>query len=297
MTALRNRACRITIASPDSTGVDLKAMQITDLRMRFKIEKDSRPTPNKSEIIITNLSDDTRARLKDTRGTGPKALPMVVTLEAGYGTDLHVLFKGNPRTIAHVRADADWETHLQCGDSEHAITTAQSRFTYESGVKVWTVVDRLITDLGIGRGNFDTFDRGIFNDFRTNPKGDFARGYSCAGSTAKELTKILGAYGFKWSAQNGLFTITLASDISTSAEAYLLNSQTGLIGSPEYGEYDPKRGNYLKVKTLLLPGLDIGRRIQLDAEGTKGLALVEKMTALGDTHGQDWYRDLEVKRV
>jgi hypothetical protein len=52
---------------------------------------------------------------------------------------------------------------------------------------------------------------------------------------------------------------------------------------------------YLKVKSVLQPGLRPGRGLQLQSAAYSGLFRIEKVKHEGDTHGQTWTSDIEAR--
>ena len=63
-----------------------------------------------------------------------------------------------------------------------------------------------------------------------------------------------------------------------------------MVGSPQPGE-----NGIVEVRALLIPQLSPGRVVALSSRETSGFYRVEKVTYQGDTRGQDWYADLELK--
>jgi hypothetical protein len=216
---------------------------------------------------------------------------MTLLLEAGYQNNLQIVFTGDVRTIAHTRDGASWNSRFQCSDGGAAWSGGTTRVSFAPGTPIDRVITKLAGDLGVGVGNLtQTLLAGGFN------VKQYANGFSASGLASRELDRVLSAAGLQWSIQDGALQL-LKPGATLPGQGYLLNASTGLIGSPQYGEQDPKRGSYLKVKTLLLPSIRPGSLVQLDAVGTKGGFRVEKATHSGDTDAQEWYSELECTRV
>lgn len=278
MAKLFKREARVTIG----------ALQVEGLRIQFRSEKSLQQEPNKAEVSIWNLSQDTRGKLTDAVDRHEA----VVVLEAGYaasGADpstTEVLFKGDARIISHVRQGADWVTRLQSGDGAAAYKSARMVGSFAPGTKRGTVIEEAAKALGLPLGNLK--ERIKAHDFK-GALTEFVGGFSAAGKASSQLTELLSPLGLGWSIQDGQLQVLGEKD-ATSAQPVLLGPESGLIGSPELGDQ-----GVVKVKSLLQPGIRPGRRIELDAEAVRGLFRVERVTHSGDTHGTDWYSEAEVK--
>lgn len=72
--------------------------------------------------------------------------------------------------------------------------------------------------------------------------------------------------------------------------ALLLSPETGLLDSPEIGDH-----GHVKAKALLIPDLVPGRLVVLESELARGTYRIEKAEYTGDTAGEDWDVELDLK--
>ena len=108
----------------------------------------------------------------------------------------------------------------------------------------------------------------------------------------RELDRLCKTLGYDWSIQDGQLQLLGARDTIEPGDAIVLNPASGMIGTPEPGE-----NGIVEVRSLLIPQLSPGRRVKLEAAAIQGNYRVEKVVYQGDTRGQDWYADLELKPV
>ena len=267
-----------------AVSVTVGTLKITGLRVAFKVVKTERPEPNSAEITIFNLWEDHRRDMQ-TEGAA-------VLLEAGYQyksgeSTVKQLFVGDMRVAGHARRGVDWVTRLEAGDGEKAVRTSTITESFKKGVAKKAVAQRLLESMklnvkdAIAKVNSDGLEAGA---------EEFARGVSLSGSSAQELTRLLDGMGLQWSVQDGAVQVKKRGDIV--GDLVVLGPSTGMIGSPEPGEK-----GYLKVRSLLNPLIKPGGGIALSSESFKGTFRVEKTTAVGDTHGADWYVEAEVLPV
>lgn len=277
----------VTGQVPLDLGVNLAAVVPSGgLRIQFKIEKQPLTAPNTADITITNLSPATRRQMKEYGAE--------TELRAGYlaqEPQLPVLFRGQARTIDHVRTGAEWLTRIQCGDGEIPFRFADVAASFRPGTAAKDVAgamaDRL-KEMGVDTSAFRSrLDTLLF------PLQQFVGGYATQGNALQEIQKLLG--GYQVSIQGGELRV-LDPRNPSSRTAVVLSPDSGLLESPEHGSPD-RNGlpSTLKVKSLLLPHLEPGDPFILAGTSTKGTFRAEKVTHTGDTHGGEWTTEIEAR--
>jgi hypothetical protein len=256
---------------------------ITDMRIRFSIEKHLGSEPNKADVAIYNLAQSTRAAFEKK--------PVQVRLDAGYDGKLSLLFSGDLRYGLSSREGADWMTKLQLADGDRAYGQARISTSYKAGTLPKDILQQMAAVLGLKASDV-LLGLPILN--QAIPKGLAAHGY-----VRDELTKFLKARGLQWSIQNNTLQV-LGEDDTRTNRAFLLSSAveggTGIIGSPEYGP-PPKKGAppTLNVKLLLYPGILPGDLVRVQSREIDGTFRAETVKHEGDSHGDDWTTTLELK--
>jgi len=130
----------------------------------------------------------------------------------------------------------DWVTSISSGDGDRGLSRARTSRTYRAGTSWLTILRDLADDMGIGAGN--VLSLATIPEIALKRLG---KGIVTSGSAADELSRLLDATGYDWSIQDGDLQV-LAYGSTTSTMAVDLNSNTGLIGSPEIALRTDPRG-------------------------------------------------------
>lgn len=257
--------------------VTVGTTKITGLRMSFRVQKDGRlREANTAEIKVWNLSPNTRATLQQSD------VPVLVM--AGYEDSIGQLFRGTLRGASHARDGVDIITALQSGDGEKAMREARINESFAAGAQIADVLQRLAESVGVNaQGAIQAIREGRIKDGIL----EFANGVVLSGGAADELERLLKRSGLEASVQDGQLQV-VARGQPTDATAVLLASDTGLVGSPEIG-----KGGAVKAKSLLQPAIYPGRKVEIRSLTVAGFFRAEKVSYVGDTHGQDWYTEME----
>lgn len=251
------------------------------LRIAFKVEKSTRREPNKVELSIWNLSEQTRKELHL-----PKFVP--VEIQVGYTGKVFTIFTGDLTYVQSARQGADWVTKLQAGDGTKQLRTARITESFAPGVTIVDVAKRAADKLGLPLGNL--LDK--INGGSVRGKTDsFPKGYQMSGKAEDELDKVLRTMGFEWSVQDGKLQVAEPGK-AVDATIVSLSPDTGLVGSPEKGEK-----GVIKFRSLMQPDLAPGKTVRLTSRDNPGGAdfKIERVVYTGDTFGTDWYIDIEGK--
>lgn len=263
--------------------LQVDTLELSGLRVRFKVSKSLEKEPNKLECVIYNLKQETRDKMK-TKGAK-------VLLTAGYIDSTAIIFSGDSRTIDHRRDGSDWLTVIHCGDGERAYGTARFNASLPKGTSKSDVLKKALQSLGINMGNTDNVAAGV--------KGLFTKGFAASQPSAAAITSLCDSVGLKWSIQDGAIQLHNETD-PVGAVAVLLSSETGLIGSPELcSPKDEKKPPVLKARSFLNHRLKCGTRVEINAnQFPKGSRFrVEKLEHEGDNEGPNWITSVELKAL
>lgn len=282
MTRLFRRQVALTVARPGAapnffTVDGANAIQISELRVAFNVEKKLGGKPNVCTAQVFNLAERTRAEFQ--------ARPLYVRLEAGYENDVRRLFTGDLKFGHSEKSGNDWITEMTLGDGARAYSEARVSRSFRSGTKRRAALAELADAMGLdvpsNAAEFAELDV------------EFASGVALSGSAARELTRIASAAGLDWSIQDGRLQLLREADVRAD-EAIEISEATGMIGSPEMGPPTKKRKRpLLTVRTLLDPRITPGGRVLVKARSEGGLCKVIRVQHTGDTHGPDWYSTAE----
>lgn len=281
-TRLYDRVVRVTLARPLEGDyfktATANGVIVSDLRVVFRVEKSLASDPNTASVTLYNLSPDSRELLEKR--------PVHVRIEAGHDNDPRRLFVGD---MIHNETHADQvdiPTTLQIGDGARAYRFARvPPRAFRAGVDVRTLVVAAAQSMGL---KVPTSAAGAVELSK-----QMASGYTLEGAAPAQLTGLLKPVGLGWSVQDGQLQI-LRDDEVRADEAVLVNEDTGMIGAPVYGA-PQKAGDppTLTVKMLLYPGLTPGGRIKVQSQHLNGVFKMRRVMHNGDTHGPDWYSEIE----
>ena len=251
---------------------------VDNLRVQFRVKKTLSKEPNECEAVLYNLSESSRSRLQ---AKGARLI-----LEAGYGAERAQIFSGDARQIDHVHDGANWLTKLQCGDGERAYRYERVNESFRAGTSRSAVFRRLAEATGL-----DIREALVTAAERLTDQ--FTQGYAALGRVSSELDRVLKGTGLEWSIQDGRLQALPEGGVTKDA-AVALSADTGLIGSPAYGTPQTTRGRRtLRLKSLLQSALRPGGKVRLVSDTAKGYFRVLEVVHAGDTHGADFYSEVE----
>lgn len=310
MAQLFNRAVRIiagttlSVADTDSLSIEVidpktgkvlssskgaapstvtRTLTIDSLRVQFKIKKTSKKEPNSCSLTIYNLSADSRSKIS-------KGVKLIV--EAGYTDTLAQIFSGDALTVDHVHDGPNWITTIQCNDGERAYRFATVSASFKAGNSFADVFEKVANCTGL-----DVSDAVKY--VRSNVSDQFTKGYVAFGGAFKELDRLLKGRDLDYSIQDGKLQL-LAAGKATNESAIVLNSNSGLIGSPAHGtgeattaKAQAEKASIVKAKSLLQAGMKPGRRLRIESLNITGDFVSRTVEHTGDTAGGEWYSEAE----
>lgn len=265
--------------------VTVSTVAIEGLRVRFKVDKTSKPEPNKAEVSIWGLAESNRAMLERMVDEGQE---IPVQIEAGYAAATSVIYSGQLRHVATTREGPDLIVTVGSGDGEKAYQTKRVSASFQPNVTADAVLRKLAASLGVSPGNVAS----AAVKLRLAGVGAlFSQGTVLHGSASREMSAICRSCGLSWSIQDGELQL-LPIGKALEASAIDLSPETGLVGSPTV---DGK--GKLSARMLMAPDVFPGRKIVLTSERLSGNYVVDVSSHSGDSHGQEWYVDIEGKAL
>lgn len=244
---------------------------VAGLDIAFEINKNLEAQANTCEIKILNLSLKNREILSNH-----KRVPVI--LEAGYKDFLQPIFIGDMYNIFCQKEGPDIITILSVGDGLNSIQTSRIKKTYVKDTPVKYVIQDLAKSLKLP-----------LNSSLSQLKNMLTKGLSLSGNSMLELEKLLKSQNFSVSVQDNSLQI-LKNNESLTKEAIVLDSNSGLISSPEFSQ-----NNLLTLKCLLMPELKPGLSLYIDSLIFKGLAIIQSVKFDGSTYDENWFSELEVR--
>jgi len=257
---LYNRVTKLIIGSKEYDG--------RQIDIDFTVEFDNNPEPNIHEISIWNTTEDTKALIK-------KGVPVI--LNAGYGHDIGSIVVGTVGDFEVNRYDTDNELKLLVGDGIESWLNATVVKSYVANITSQAVVNDLLGMFGLEVGKLA---------LKSNIT--YANGISFNTSLNQALKRIASDTKSKFYIKNGVaFMVSEDFNVSTG---FLLNADTGLIGTPEKIQIDKKIG--WKIRCLLNHRLSTDSLLQVQSRSLNGNVKVVK-----GKHTSDFISELEVLEI
>jgi hypothetical protein len=126
-----------------------------------------------------------------------------------------------------------------------------------------------------------------------------------SGSGQAAMTRLMRNVNLDWSIQNGVLQI-LSKGVPLAQTAILLTPQTGLLESPHSAvnasvhltstkstktarKQNPNDPSILKLKTMLIPGMVPGRKVDLRTELYNGGYVLTECLYKGESWSTEWF--------
>lgn len=264
-------------------------------QMTYSIQKDNNKDPNKGQITLYNLSDDTVNYInKNIRNN------LAVALAVGYeGQELVLIFKGTVQWVSDTFNGVDRKTDLHCVDGGINISLARTSRSYPKGTKVSKIVTDLVTDLGTTKGTVTV-----------DTDATISSASVMCGNTSHYLDSICKSIDHNVSIQDGSVYVTPRTQRQGTQSAYI-SPTTGLIGSPQpfHNDVKPttkttktskkakKPTDGVKFKCQVNGSLLPEKTVWLKSNDYDAAFKVVTVTHTGDFEGKDWTSEVEAISV
>lgn len=265
--------------------LQIDTIEITALRVRFEVQRSlSAKVPNDCKVEVHNLSEATRKKLQTL--TTP-----FVSLEAGYAQGMSLVFRGDLREVWSTKRGTEWVTTVTSGDGEKARKSRRVFKTFPANTLVSQVMVECCKALKVGMGNAEkkALKAALWN---VKP-ARFHTGYVLSGDALSQLDRVCRSCGLEWSIQDNQLQL-LDRGRPLEEKGILLSSATGLLDSPE-PQFGKKKKGTVRCRTLMIPGLYPGRRVELQSRHINGIFRVETTHCSGDFESDNWGYDVELK--
>lgn len=265
--------------------LQVDTLVVTDLLVRFDVQRSlSAKVPNDCKIEVHNLSEATRKKLQGLKNP-------FVSLEAGYEQGMSLLFRGDLREVWSAKHGTEWVTTITSGDGEKARKRRRVFKTFPPGTLVSQVIIECCKALRVGLGNAEK-KANKAKLWNVTP-AKFHTGYTLSGDALSQLDRVCRSCGLEWSIQDNQLQL-LDRGKPLEEKGIVLSPETGLLESPE-PEFGKKKKGMIRARTLMIPGLYPGRRVQLNSKHVSGVYRVETTHCSGEYESNNWGYDIELK--
>lgn len=271
-----DRQYRLAAGQGGKTGFEIGEVSSTypvPLHITFSLEKSDLETQNTGKIEVWNLSKAHIAELEKTN--------CIVSLRAGYGNNMALIFAGYVSFVSTVMDGADRKTTIEVLDSLTEARNTYISLSYNGTVNWKTIFDDVASQIGCA----------VVYSYNAQ-FANVSNGYSYVGLAKNVLTKGCDCCGMSWSIQNGVLHIKRSGD-SISQTGYQISADTGMIESPEKvvitnaDDTDTNTIGY-DVSYLLNGAIDVDDYVKLVSDTVTGYFYVYSLLISGDNMKGDW---------
>lgn len=254
----------------DSSGLS------RDLKISFRINKTLTGAPNETEIVITNLSPDTRKLLREPN--------LSIELWGGYEDEgLRILAKGGILSSVPARKEELIETTIIARDGWGPLLNADFASSYSANEPLSNVVKRVALSIpGVKIGRIEIKSRLS------------SKGRTLSGDSRTVLNKLADQFAFSWSIQDGIFQAL--DDDHRSNTIYDLKNTLLEVTPTLLPPLQLLTG--VNIVSLLDSRMIPGDSVRIDPttdENLKGLYKIFSMTMIGGTHDDNWTNTITSK--
>ena len=245
----------------------------TAMHISFSVEKSDTETPNTARISLSNLNPEHLAILNET--------DCVVTLRAGYGNHMPLIFVGTVTYLETSLEGADRETTLEAADGRVELRDTYVSLSYSGSINGKKIIEDIAVEMGVTL------------TFSYNAQfADYANGFSFVGPAHAALDKACASSGLQWQFENGILQVKKRRDTMTR-EVFLLSPDSGLIGIPKkitFGKDATGDGDQSgwEVDYLLNGSIGMGDYIRLESKLVQGYFRARSIEMNGDNLEGDW---------
>jgi hypothetical protein len=269
-------------------------LEITESRIEFTVAKAWGKQQNTCELKIHNMSPNSRNKISQYE-------TLQVELVAGYVDTAETIFKGDMRSIRHDRQGTNIVTTIASGDGEKSAQEARINESFAPGTPLSQIEAQIASAFGPGVAAMKAAQKLRAGELAENESAldhflDMAKGFVASGNVRDEFDKLMKGAGKDWSVVDGTL-VTVAPGETTLETPMMLGPTSGQIGFISKSQ-NAKSKSVLTATSLLQPGFNLGRRVILTSpEWLNVTTRVEKVSHRGDSHGQIWQSDLELKTL
>lgn len=256
--------------------------QPVPLHINFSVQKSDLETQNTGRVTIWNLNDQHLSALDEK--------DCFLSLKAGYGNRISLIFSGIVSNATTSRDGADRKTEIEVVDNLAEVRDTYVSVSYSGSVNWKTIMDDVASQMGVA----------VTYSYNAT-FADISNGFSFVGRARDIMTKGCQCCGLTWSLQNGVMQIKVPGD-TMSREVYVLSEDSGLIGVPARVTEAAVQGSSASeigwdVEYLLNGAIHIDDFVKLESEKVSGYFRVYSIEASGDNVSGDWYCKARLKEV
>ena len=239
-----------------------------ELEIKFEGEFNEDPEPNIFEVSIYNLSKDSIQSIN----VGQKIL-----LNAGYSDNIGSISGGFITKVETDTSKVDVETIITFQDAGSRWLDARLSRTFSGPVTAEYILREALSDIGFSIGTI-----------QLNNNITYQTGKTVRGSAVSVIKQIASETGTPVNISNG--RVDLMAEGTGLETGFILNSNTGLIGSPETIDDKDSRSEY-KLQMLMNHNIRPRSVFFVESRTFTGFAYVVR-----GTYNDDFTIEVEIAR-
>ena len=271
-----DRQYRLAAGQAGGTGFEIgetSKTQPVPIHVNFSLQKSDLETQNTGRVTVWNLNPSQLAVLNEK--------DCVVSLRAGYGNQLPLIFAGIVSYVCTSLDSADRKTEIEVIDNLVEVRDTYVTVSYNGTVNWKTIFDNVAAQMGVA----------ISYSYNAEFV-DISNGFSFVGLARDIMTKGCKCCNLSWSLQNGVMQVKRPGDVM-SKEVFVLSPDTGLLGIPArvvLTQEDSTAENQLgwDVEYFLNGAINIDDYVKLESETVTGFFRVYSLEISGDNVSGDW---------
>ncbi|WP_167595062.1 phage protein [Clostridium beijerinckii] len=235
---LFGRRYRVTVSDAQGNGID-----VSQLRCTFNIVKTIQMQPNTGEIVIYNLNAKTENAIMMSGAR--------VTVEAGYeGSQFGLIFDGDIlQTIREKEDSTTYKLTILALDSDRALNFEIANYSIVKGQTARSILDHIVS------ASENPVFLGSISDKLEGQT--LTRGKVLFGKASDYIRQIAKTYGLQCYMDDGKLNLIHMDDLP-EGEAFELNPESGLIGTPQQTDFG------ISGQCLLNPQIKLNTLIHMD---------------------------------
>jgi hypothetical protein len=260
--------------------VGTRIFSLDNYKIQFNCPFSADSTPSVANVKIYNVSNGTIGTM--TKGTQ-------VSINAGYGAELGLIFKGEIVTATPKKVGVDSYVELKIQDTTDNYLKNNFTKTYGAGVHAITIVNDLINFSGLQKISATLGKDYIFTEEKAID--------TTVISALKEIATLTESVIVT---NNGTIKLRPANEVTGTAQ--LLSEKTGLIDSPQRVEQETTNADDVdvesgyKIKTLLNSKFGPDTLISVQSNELTGNFRITKGKHYG-SNSSDYYSEFETEEL
>ena len=290
------REIRVVMYNNEGVGHEFNARKLgenTNYDISFNINKNDKKQPNESSVTIYGLGEETRRKIE-------KEIDAIF-IYAGYSKNSKLIGLGDISEISFKKDGPEIITTIKFQDGAEAYRATDVSKNIPAKTSVKDMLENyLLTDMKLLGSNISENLQNVFIETPMIFDGD----------VQSHLSDICLSLGLNCYIRDGVFIVVKSGDaIDSSGQfgntAVLINSETGLVNSPEKivrlkakvnSKGQSKNQDFdVEFQSLLNPNINVGTYLKIESKFINSFAVVKEVIHSGSNYDSSFYSAVKAK--